>query len=254
MSRQTLVVQSHRTPLPASWYERCIESVRFWAVAQEFDYRWLGDELLDRLAPELLEKTRRQPVVATDLARLIVLEEALTEGYARVVWVDADVLVLDPARLVLAERPAQFGREVWVQRDAAGVHKVYRKIHNAFMAFEAGNPVLPFYRHSAERILNRYDPNASRMVAQLIGPKLLTLLHNAIGFDVIESAAVLSPAVAKDVLEGGGEALRRFVEASAVPPLALNLCGSSVRGGELGDEDVCRLVGCLDEVVLAAFA
>lgn len=242
MSGKTLLVQSHRAPLPAPWYERCLESARGWAEAQGFEYRWLGDELLDRVAPELLGKTRSQPVVATDLARLVVLEEVLAEGYARAVWVDADVLILDPVRLELPESPALFGREVWVQRDAQGALKVYRKIHNAFMAFEAGNSVLPFYRFSAERILTRYDSNASRMVAQLIGPKLLTVLHNAIGFDVLESAAVLSPVVVKDLLNGGADAFQRFTTASTTPPLALNLCGSSVRGGELTDEDMARLI------------
>lgn len=245
MSGKTLVVQSHTSPLPAPWYQRCLTSVQRWAEVQGFRYRWLGDELLQRVPAAILAKTRSQPVVATDMARLMVLEEALAEGCTRSVWVDADVLILDPVRLVLPDSGAVFGREVWVQRDASGAIKVHRKIHNAFMAFQAGDPVLPFYRYSAARILDRYDPNASRMVAQLIGPKLLTLLHNAIGFDVLESAGVMSPAVAKDCLTGGGEALRRFVDASMLPPLALNLCASSVRGGELEHQDVDRLITLL---------
>lgn len=242
MTERALVVQSHTSPLPASWYQRCIDSVRDWAEVQGFEYRWLGDELLTVVPEQILLKTGTQRVVATDLARLIVLENALSEGFDRVTWVDADVLVLAARQLTLPESPALFGREVWLQRDARGALRVYRKIHNAFMSFRAGETVLPFYRFSAERILARYDSDGAPMVAQLIGPKLLTLLHNAIGFDVLESAAVLCPLVAKDLLHDGGPVLERFRSASAAAPLALNLCGSSVRAGEISDPEMDLLI------------
>ena len=238
----TLVLQSHRAPLPASWYECCVDSVREWSARLGYEYRWHGDELFDRLPSELRRKTAEQPVVASDLARLILAENALTEGYERVIWVDADVLVLEPDRLTLPEAEALFGREVWVQADENGRLKVYRKVHNAFMAFAANEPVLPFYRMSAERILRRYDATSGPMVPQLIGPKLITLLHNAIGFDVLETAGMLSPLVARDVLSGGGPALARFLKASAERPLALNLCGSSVRYQMLSDAEMSCLV------------
>ena len=242
MTATTLVVQSHTSPLPSAWYERCIGSVRGWADTKGYDYRWLGDELFDEIPGPLRATIRHRPVVASDLARLIVLENALAAGYARAVWVDADVLVLDPAGLELPEAGALFGREVWVQQSDAGRLKVYRKVHNAFMAFSAGNPVLPFYRWSAERILRRYDTAAEPMVAQLIGPKLLTLLHNAIGFEVLEAAGVLSPLVVRDLLDGGGRALERFLAGSEVQPLAVNLCGSSVVRGDLTNREMDGLV------------
>jgi len=239
----TLVIQSHRAPLPAPWYERCTRSVRDWASEQAFDYRWMGDELFERLPTALAQKFADQRVVASDLARLIVLQEALAEGFERALWLDADVLVVDPAGFELATGAALFGREVWVQRSGPGGKlKTYRKIHNAFMAFSRAEPVLPFYRMSAERILSRYDAAAGSMVAQLIGPKLITLLHNAIGFDVQEDAGVLSPSVALALLQGGGSALDRFRDSSPIVPRAFNLCGSSVRDGALSDADMDRLI------------
>ena len=247
----TLVIQSHTSPLPAPWYQRCIDSVRSWASRYGYEYRWVGDELFDRLPAELRAKVIEQPVVASDLARLILLEEVLSEGVSRAVWVDADVLVLDSDRLELPEADALFGREVWVQAAGNGKLKVYRKVHNAFMAFKADEPVLPFYRMSAERILRRYDAASGPMVAQLIGPKLITLLHNAIGFDVLEAAAMLSPLVARDVLAGSGPALDRFLleseKGSPQPPAALNLCGSSVRREALSDAEMGRLVDRLQD-------
>jgi hypothetical protein len=245
MAATTLVVQSHAAPLPAAWYEPCIGSVRGWAEAQAFDYRWISDDLFDRLPGSLRVRTRTQPVIASDLARLIVLQEAFEAGYERAVWVDADVLVMEPSTLILPQADALFGREVWVQEADGGRLKVYRKIHNAFMAFTASDPVLPFYRMSAERILSRYDPGAGPMVAQLIGPKLITLLHNAIGFDVLECAGVLSPPVVRDLIGQGGRALDLFIAESAVMPLALNLCGSTVREGALTEREMEKLVGRL---------
>lgn len=245
----TLVIQSHRAPLPASWYEPCVRSVRDWATDRSFDYRWIGDELFDRLPIEVAQKVAGQRAVASDLARLIVLQEALAEGFERAIWLDADVLVIDPAGFEVAAGNALFGREVWVQRCGQGSKlRTYRKIHNAFMAFVHGEPVLPFYRLSAERILNRYDSSAGPMVAQLIGPKLITLLHNAIGFDVQEDAGVLSPSVVLDLLQGGGSALDRFRSTSATAPRAVNLCGSSVRDGALSDSEMDRLIDRLQTV------
>ena len=251
----TVVLQSHRSPLPAPWLEACLTSVRAWAALCGFDYRFLGDELFEHLDPALIAKTRAQPVVATDLARLLALEALLDEGAERVLWVDADVLILDAERLRLDDAPALFGREVWVQRTAAGRLRSYRKIHNAFMAFRRGEPVLPFYRFSAERILAAYEAPAAAavaaatpMVAQLIGPKLLTHLHNTVGFDVQEDAAMLPPLVAKELLGEPGAALACFAAASSTAPLAVNLCGSSVAGGAISDADLSTLV----EQLLAA--
>ena len=251
----TVVLQSHRSPLPAPWYDNCLASVRRWADHCGFAYRFLGDELFADLDPELREKTRQQPVVAADLARLLALEALLADGAERVVWVDADVLVLDVAGFRLDDAGALFGREVWVQ-GSAGRLKTYRKIHNAFMAFRAGDPVLPFYRFSAERILAAYEADAARGEApggrtatlppQLIGPKLLTHLHNAIGFDVQESAAVLPPLVARELLGEPGRACERFAAATVAAPLAVNLCGSAAATGELDHGQMARLVARLE--------
>jgi hypothetical protein len=206
----------------------------------------MGDELLQLVADPLRGKLSVQPIViVTDLARLYALESALAEGFDQAVWIDADVLVIDPSRLCLPVGGALFGREVWIQvgsKDDEKRLRVYRKIHNAFMAFLADDPVLPFYRYSAERILERYE---GPMVAQLVGPKLLTLLHNAIGFDVVEEAGMLSPAVALDLLDGGGRALDRFVAESRVPPAAINLCGSSITAGDLDDEQMIQIIELL---------
>lgn len=220
----TLVVQSHRNPLPSRWLEKCMDSVRVWANMQNFDYQFMGDELFADVPEPLMEKTRTQRVVATDLARLLVLRSYLEQGYQRVVWCDADLLIFQPESLVLPSVDFAVGREVWIQSDGMnGRPKAYIKVHNAFMLFSAGNAFLDFYIDSATRMLSLHE---GRFVPQFIGPKLLTALHNILHFPVIESVGMLSPSVAQDLVAGGGSSLDMFLTRSPAMPAAVNMCGS----------------------------
>jgi len=227
MPQDTLVLQSHRRPLPAAWLERCLESVRGWAAGRGYRYRFEDDRMLRRLDPELLARTAERPTVAADLGRLAALQSALAEGFETVIWLDADTLVFDPERLELPDDAYALGREVWVEPAAAAV-KTRVKVHNAFLMFRAGNPFLDFYRHAGELIVRRHE---GPMVPQLVGPKLLAALHNLIRCPVLEEAAVLSPAVAADLLAGGGARLDAFRAHSPAPPAAVNLCASLSGGG-----------------------
>jgi len=240
--RSTLVIQSHRSPLPYRWLERCLQSVRDWCAMQGCEYRFLGDELFDCVPASIREKTRSQTVIATDLARLLTLRDALNGGYDTVVWLDADVLILDPSVFSLPDSPCAVGREVWVQHDRHGRLKSYKKIHNAFLMFVQGNSLLDFYVDTAERLLRL---NEGAMPAQFIGPKLLTALHNVVGLPVMESAGMLSPMVIKDILAGAGPALDLFVENSPQPIAAANLCVSSCDRGEVSDREMECLIDTL---------
>ena len=80
------------------------------------------------------------------------------------------------------------------------------------------------------------------MVPQLVGPKLLTALHNLAPFDVIDTAGVFSPAVIGDLLAGSGPALAQFLRDSPAPVAAANLCASSVRGGTVTESDMRRVI------------
>lgn len=241
---ETLVIQSHRSPAPYPWIERCLASVRQWSSARGFRYCFLGDELFDAVPGELMDKTRDQRVVATDLARLRVLQEALRAGFGSVVWLDADVLVFDPGRFILPPDSCAVGREVWVQRDAKARLRVYRKVHNACLLFRRGNSVLDFYAETAQRLLRL---NSGAMPPQFIGPKLLSALHNVAQFPVMERAAMLSPPVIEDTLGEGGEALALFLDHCVEAPAAANLCVSSCDRGEVSSATMDRLVDVLLE-------
>lgn len=232
----TLVVQSHRSPLPSSWLQRCLDSVRGWADMRNFDYRFLGDELFAGVPEPLMEKTRTQPVVATDLARLLALRSSLEQGYQRVVWCDADLLIFQPESLVLPSVDFAVGREVWIQSDSKnGQPKAYIKVHNAFMMFRAGNAFLDFYIDSATRMLSLHE---GKFVPQFIGPKLLTALHNIVHLPVIENVGMLSPSVVLDLVAGGGPSLDLFLTRSSEPLAAVNLCSSLALKGQVMDAQI----------------
>lgn len=241
MSR-SLVIQSHRSPLPYPWLSDCCASVRRWCEAKRFDYRFLDDELFDVVPPELREKLAGRTVIASDLARLKVMRQALREGFETVVWLDADFLVFDPAGFVLPDEPCAVGREVWVQHDRHGKLKVYKKVHNALLMFRRGNGFLDFYIETAERLLRQHRGG---MPPQFIGPKLLTALHNVCRLPVMESAGMLSPLVIHDLLQGDGEALRRFRDHSPAPLAGANLCTSSCDRGEVSSARMAQLIDLL---------
>ena len=240
-SSDTLVVQSHSSPLPFSWIEQCLESVRDWSRARSCDYLFLGDEIFNRVPVDLLERIQHK-VVATDLARLLVLNESLAIGYETVVWMDADFLVFDPARLVLPDTEYALGREVWVQRDSTGTLKVYRKVHNAFLMFRRNNSFLNFYLETAMRLLSL---NTGTMPPQFIGPKLLTALHNIAQLNVLECAGMLSPLVIKDMIRGEGPSLEKFNSSTSEPMAAANLCISSCDSNELTAREMEQLIDLL---------
>ena len=248
MKTNTLIIQSHRTPLPYPWIERCLASVQAWCAINKYDYRFLGDELFNGLDAALLEKTKHQRVVATDLARLLVLKDALDSGVETVVWLDADFMIFNPSAFVLPDdlpdAAYAVGREVWVQPDNAGKLKVYKKVHNAFLLFREGNSFLDFYIETAQRLLRS---NEGTMPPQFIGPKLLTALRNIAMLPVMETAGMLSPSVIKDMIRGEGPALELFNAHSPQPIAGANLCSSSCDSQEVADTEMVQLIDTLLE-------
>ena len=194
----------------------------------------------------LLDKTARQKVIATDLARLHALQHGLRQGYATVIWCDADFLIFNPVEFVLPESSYALGREVWVQTDTNNRLKAYSKVHNAFLMFRAGNNFLDFYTETAERLLSL---NTGQMPPQFIGPKLLTALHNIALCPVMETAGMLSPLVIRDLIEGQGAALELFRRESPVRICAANLSSSLTEKEGISDLDMGLLIEGLMESV-----
>lgn len=232
-----LVIQSAAADAPA-WQQRCMDSVQAWAARQGYAYRFLGDELFDQVPDWYLAKVRGRMPIAADLGRLQWVERLLSERYSWVLWFDADVLVFAPNRLDVAlGGSCVFGQEHWVQAKAShesnntskrGPRWLVRKnIHNAFAAFPRGCPVLPFLIDLILRMMKRVD--ADYIAPQMMGPKLLSSLHNLAAFDYVAEVGALSPEVLEEIATGRGNgALKALCDAQPKPLVAANLCASLV--------------------------
>ncbi len=247
----TLVIQSHKEPLPYEWLAVCLQSVRNWSAENNFEYRFLDDALFDWVPENIRTRFNQRNVVLSDLARLKVIQACLAEGYERVVWLDADTLVFRPEQFVLpvsGQLPEGYmlGREVWVQSRPDNPNKlqVHKKVQNAFLLFDRRNHFLDFYADQAERMLSTA---ALSVPPQFIGPKLLTALHNIIRCPVMETVGMLSPEVIRDLLSEGRRtcALNLFTKRSDARLVAANLCGSSIESGAISNqqmEQVCEIL------------
>lgn len=244
-SADTLVIQSHnKAAARRGWIAACLDSVRYWAERQGFDYAFHGDEALD-LAPDWYRKKAgsKLPVV-TDYVRLVLMQDALAAGYDRAIWFDADTLVYAPGRLTVEDsRSHLFGVECWVAPARGdGRLEVRRKVHNAALMFSLGDPVLPFLLHATESVIRRADPG--RIAPQMVGPKLVTALHSIAEFSLWPEAGAFSPEILRDIAAGGGPALSLLKRESDVPPAAANLCHSLLdeTGEEIVDAAARRLL------------
>ncbi len=222
---KTLVYQLAPADRPA-WIAACLESVRVWAVERGFDHRLYGDEVFELVEPELAAKTGGRLQMQTDLARLTLARHLLErDGWERVIYADADFLIWRmEAMLPLAgDRGVAFGQEFWVQREGAKL-RLHRNVHNAFMLFERGGSVLPFYEETARSLLARVEGGVP---PQFLGPKLLSALQGPAAFALLPQAGALSPDVIADILdEGDGRALACLRQALPVPLGGANLCAS----------------------------
>ena len=217
---------------------RCLESVRAWTGQRNWDYRLLGDEMLDLPPAWVRTKAAGRTAMIADVARLMAARDFLTQGYERAVWLDADVLVFDPESLRLEiDADYAFGREIWVQEEGSGRLSVRRHVHNAACLFARGNPVLDFLIHASLSVVERID---GHVPAQIVGPKMLTALHSIVDFPLIQEVGMLSPPVLRDIANQGGPALGLLRASLEGPMAAANLCASLADGvGERTIETAC---------------
>ncbi len=220
---KSLVIQSCSPAQHQGWQGQCVDSVVRWAAAQGHEHRLLGDEIFALVPDWYLAKVPARRPIAADLARLLLARQALGEGYAQVIWLDADTLVLNAALRLDFAGSCAFGQEVWVQA-REGRWQARRNVHNAVAVFRQGCPVLPFLAHCVESLMRRVDP--THVAPQFVGPKLLQALQTFADFALLPQVGSLSPAVAEDLLRGGGPALDLLRRESQPLPQALNLCAS----------------------------
>ncbi|MGE5639729.1 MAG: hypothetical protein ACM30H_06500 [Clostridia bacterium] len=222
---KTVVFQSYRTSRVAPWIVRCMESVRAWAAANDFEYRFIDDRFLDYAPAWYREKAAHNLLLVTDLARLVAARELLAAGYERTVWMDADLLVFDPrpASFQLADGYA-FCREVWAWRQSDGAPLLPPdRANNSVSVFDRGNPVLEFLIYAAQALMRNA---AGRPHPTAVSTQLLSALNERMGLPLLRHFGMLSPFVMRALLEGDEGYLRTYMARVGEPMVAANLCGS----------------------------
>lgn len=259
---KTLVLQSAQ-PQRAQWLDTCLASAESWAAQANYSYRFIGDELFDQVPDWYMRKVAGRMPIASDLGRLLWIKRLLEEGEAdTVVWLDADVLVFAPTLLTIDPvSSCVFGQELWIQKKLSkgaamsdeksppqkGTWQARKNVHNALAAFRKDCPVLAFLIEVIQRMMRRVDANF--IAPQMMGPKLLSNLHNLADFELMPSVGALSPEVILDLageLDGheethpansqgiGQGALQALLSKQTEPLLAANLCSSLL--GELSPD------------------
>ena len=223
---RTLVFQSYRDRDVPRAIERALASVRAWAASRGCDYRFHDDRFFDVLPAWYRERVGDHKLVLANLARLSVARSALVGGYERAIWIDADVLVFDPARFDV-RTPGGFAlcRETWVER--RGFDLVAEpKVNNAVCAFERGNRFLDFAIWAHEALVRDRPERVYRFGTSTT---LLTMLHAATPLPLVDNVAVLTPAMLRELAaDGDGPALATLRKRHGARMHAANLGGSLI--------------------------
>jgi hypothetical protein len=189
---RTAIIQSYRTTRVEPWMQRCMQSVRDWANSHGYVYEFVDDGLFDFLPAHIRNNSLVPLLPKTDIARLGLLHNRLAHDYERVVWLDADVLVFDPASFTLPENcGAMFCHEVWTSLGENGELIHHRGINNALMIFERGHPLLDFLRYATVELYEQSDP--ARISTLALGTALLSKLGRVVPLRLHTQVACISP-------------------------------------------------------------
>ena len=239
---RVLILQSFRDSEAPVWVSRCLASVQAWAIERGYAYSYEGDELFERLPGWYATKVAGRKPIAADLARLLWIQEMLStqgslgdEAYDVVAWIDADVYVVAPQLFeVNPQTSCIFGYEYWLDdHHKAPGFRIHKNVHNAYCAFRPSCAVLPFLIEAVQRMVQRVEP--AHLAPQFVGPKLLTSLHNIVGFELEHGVGAMSPqlATALTAEATGGEVvnniqrrLETYRSKLPKPIAAVNLCAS----------------------------
>ena len=224
-ARDTLVLQSFRPTGAPDWIDRCLRSVRSWAAAHGHSYLQMDDALFDIVPPWFAERCGGARLPITDLARLLWIRRFLREGWRRIIWLDADVLVTRPA--AFAPDPVHrhaVGREYWLRRGEDGALIGEWAVTNCGLAFTAESALLDFYIETAEAIVR----GSGSVHPLTLGPRLLTPLGLIAPLPLIPDLATSSPLLTAEIAGGvASEVTAAHRAAWRAPVNAVHFCGST---------------------------
>jgi hypothetical protein len=256
---EVLVLQSFRSQAVPPWIERCIETVRRWALGAGFEHRLLGDEIFASVPSWFSSKLGGSLVAMSDLARIqAILESFSTGDWNTVIWVDADVLIFAPEVPSVPESPTvQLVRELWIEGCADDSYRLEQKVNNSVMVCARGDGELRALLAETLDAIRRV-PRPDKLAA---GTRMLTRRQAGRPLPLLHCVGCFSPPVLRDLGGGGGPALALLLDACDRPLVAANLCASLAvdegAEGEVSRAELERSVDVLlgpDNPILRHFA
>lgn len=233
---RVLVLQSDKPPPRAAWRRRCLASVQSWAAGQGYAYRFLGDELFDPIPADVRLACRGVVLPLTDIGRLLWLQKLLDEGWDRVIWLDADILIFDPALRIEAEA---VGREIWISKGLSEGFRAADSVNNCVLSMSAGSPLLPRLVSATLAEVAGFD---APPYPRALGPDLFRRLHAAAPLPTTADIAMASPLMIRALATGDPGPLAAHRAIWDGPVRAANLCGSLIEDDDLALQAVQRLL------------
>jgi hypothetical protein len=250
---KTIVYQSFRTENVPAWISTCLDSVREWAKRQGFAYQFFDDSFFDFVPRDVYPRAREHVCMLADYARLVAAKRLLTQGWERVIWLDADALVFNPAEFTIpVVKGYAFCREVWMDRVAFGRPQFKLTVNNAVSVFCQDQAVIDFYLDSANAILRSDAP----LNALSIGTDFLVKLQRARKFPLLTNVGIFGPEMTFRYLQDDERFLRPYLNYQTSPIYAANLClshhqevfhfsGTGKEGWELNEQTLLNFIGRL---------
>lgn len=217
---KTAVCQSYRTHDVAPWMTRSLASVRNWAERSGYAYRFAGDELFDLCGTDYLARVGDNKRSITNLARLELVRNLLREGFDRAIWLDADMFVFSPEQLVIdVSQGYAFCKEAWISRDTNGRLLCENVVNNAALVFTRNQPDLDLLISLIRHIATHRKINSNYQV----GGWMLTGLERSLGFRLLRTIGMISPALAEAIVGEDEIVLRRHGAEFGDPVYAANI-------------------------------
>jgi hypothetical protein len=195
---KAVIIQCWHDSSPPAWIARCLASVKAWALGAGLDYWQTDASVFSLCGDDYLAAVGDNMRSITNLCRLELIRRAHAGGYDYAIWLDADVLVFDPARFELpAVRRIAFAKETWVW-DAGSGWDVFSTITNAAIVCPAGDHDLGFIIEATRHRARRHPVTDNRR----LGVELVRGLHAFLSFDVVHNVGMFSPQVLSAIARG----------------------------------------------------
>lgn len=225
---KTIVYQSFKADDVPSWLGRCLDSVMQWSRNNGFDYV-REDNFYDYVPDWYVKKAQNKINVIADLARLKLARKYLDQGYERVIWMDADVIIFNPENLTIETTESHLlCNEVWLDTAdnvdfGAGEIFCASKITNSITMFTQDSKFLDFYIEATESIVKR---NVGYLSKLCVSTNFFTPLSKIVYLPLFHQVGLFSPILMHGIVSDDQEILQSYVQSLGSPVYAANLCYS----------------------------